>query len=112
MSGAALLARAADVGLSLRLEGDRVRWRAARPPPPALLAELRANRDAIAVTLAAEEVKRRRDALEERAAIMEFDGGMARRDAEAAARADLLSLGAPPTMIPHPSVTQCPFAKG
>ncbi len=34
---------------------------------------------------------------------MEFDGGMTRHEAEAAACADLLALGAPPAAIPHTS---------
>jgi hypothetical protein len=53
--------------------------------------------------LAADEALRWRDAYEERAAIMEYDGGMTRHEAEAAARTDLLALGAPPAAIPDTS---------
>ncbi len=49
-----LLARAAGAELSLWLEGGKVRWRAMRPPPPGVLEELRAHREAIAAALAAE----------------------------------------------------------
>ena len=95
---AALLARAAEAGLSLWLEENKVRWRAPRPPAPDLLADLRANRDAVSAALAAEEVsRRRRDVYEERAAIMEFDGTMARSEAEARACA-----GAPGKGFPQP----------
>ena len=82
--------------LWLRLEGNRILWRAARPPSPALLAELRANREVVATVLAAEEAERSRNTFEERAAIMEFDGGMSRCEPEGAARTDVSALGAAP----------------
>lgn len=53
MSGVAgLLERAADLGVRLRADGDRLLWEADREPPSALLAELRASKRELLVALA------------------------------------------------------------
>jgi hypothetical protein len=53
MSAAALMARAEAVGMRLRLDGDRVRFTAPKDPPADLLADLRENREAVRLALAA-----------------------------------------------------------
>ena len=49
-------------------------------------AAIRAERDALVLALLASEREAEQEAFEERAAIMQFDGGLARADAEVAAR--------------------------
>lgn len=54
MTAAALIARAAAVGVRLRLDGGRVRWSADAPPPADLLDDLRRHKRAIVEALAAD----------------------------------------------------------
>ncbi|WP_419899972.1 hypothetical protein [Roseomonas sp. USHLN139] len=53
MSQHPLIQRAEEAGVSIFLEGGRVRWRASQPPQPDLLAALKASQEEIAQALAA-----------------------------------------------------------
>jgi hypothetical protein len=79
MKFAALFNRLAAAGVKLRFDGARLAYRA-RPGAltPELSAAMTAARDGLV------------EAYEERAAIMEHDGGLARDEAEASAAADVL----------------------
>ncbi|WP_419900904.1 hypothetical protein [Roseomonas sp. USHLN139] len=55
MSQHPLIQRAEEAGVSLFLEGGRVRWRASQPPHPDLLVALRADLTAISAELAVTE---------------------------------------------------------
>lgn len=80
MNSARLLLDLHQRGVEIRVDGDRVRWRA---PSGALVPDdldlVRAHRDEVLDLL---------DAFEERAAILEFEHGMTRADAECAAWAE------------------------
>jgi hypothetical protein len=121
VSAAAIIARAQAASVSLRAEGDKLRWRAPAPPPPDLgqvLALLRAHKEEVlralrggwfgpdsvldaAVTVVTDVTHPAyerephaawwRELYEERAAIREHDGGMSRADAEAGALADCVA---------------------
>lgn len=82
MSALALLAEAQAAGLMLRAEDGRVHWRADTPPVPDLLARLGQQKAALLEILID---------VEERAAILEFDGGVSREQAEAQALAEVLA---------------------
>lgn len=71
-SALTLLSTARDAEFTLRLDGDRLVIRGPRSSA-SLVAELLANKDAVVALL---------EQLEERAAIMEFDGGLPRAEAE------------------------------
>ena len=81
MTAFALLAEAAAVGLALRAQDGRLHWRADAPPAPDLLARLQQHK-ADLLDLLAE--------VDERAGILEFDGGVPREQAEAQAAAEVL----------------------
>lgn len=90
MSGGALIAEAAAAGVTLvRIGDDRLRWTCAGPPPPDLLARIRAAKSEVLAALGTEDPQAWRDWFEERAAIREHDGGLSRDEAEAGALADL-----------------------
>lgn len=79
----ALLDRLYRRGVRLRLNGDRVRWFApVGVVTEADLAELRQHKVEVLAFLREEE----RDRFEERAAILEFDAGLSRHEAERRAR--------------------------
>jgi hypothetical protein len=54
VSARALLSEATAAGIVLRVESDRLRWRADAPPAPALLARLREHKAEIAALLSSE----------------------------------------------------------
>lgn len=83
MSADACVARAAAAGVSLAAsKGElRVRWPKGYPPPPELLADLRAHKAEIIARL----LEAAREVENERAAIMEIDSGLPRDWAEALA---------------------------
>lgn len=86
MTTPTLLDRLHRRGVRFRIDGDRLRWRA----PTGVMAEddisdLREQK-AEALAIIRDE---QRDQIEERAAIMEFDGEMTREEAERRARAEI-----------------------
>jgi D-serine deaminase-like pyridoxal phosphate-dependent protein len=86
VSALILLAEAKAAGLMLRAGDGRVHWRADTPPAPDLLARLGQQKGALLEILVD---------VEERAGILEFDGGAPREQAEAQALAEVLAhLGA------------------
>lgn len=93
MTGANLIAEARAAGLRLHPIGDgRLKWTCDAPPPPDLIAALKANKLAILAALSApSDAGGWRDYFEERAAIREYDGRMSRADAEAGAIADCVA---------------------
>src|SRR4051812_10289337 len=100
-----LLARAASAGLWLRLDGATVRWRSLLPPSAALLNELCASKQAVINALTAEAIGWR-DFLSECAAILEYDAGMPRAAAEAAAFAEAFDRWT----VEHPHAKAAEFA--
>lgn len=83
MNAAALIGEALAEGVTLWHEGGRVRYRGRRSTLTQMLPTLTAYRDELAEAL---RLEAQAEAFEERAAIMEYDGGMTREDAESAAR--------------------------
>jgi hypothetical protein len=81
-----LLQRVQAAGISLTVDGARLRYRA---PAGAITPELRADLQELKPTLLYE--------YHERAAIMEFDGGLARPEAERLAAEEVLNNGTPDT---------------
>jgi D-serine deaminase-like pyridoxal phosphate-dependent protein len=82
VSAVALLAEAAAAGLALRAEDGRLHWRADAPPASDLLARLRRHKAALLDLLTE---------VDERAGILEFDGGVPREHADAQAMAEVLA---------------------
>ena len=83
MSAEHLLDRLYRRGIRLRLNGDRVRWFApAGVMTDADLAALRRHKPEVIAIIREED----RDRIEERAAILEFDARLSRREAERRAR--------------------------
>ena len=82
MSALALLAEATSAGLVLRAEESHLHWRANAPPAPELMTRLRRYKEDL-IELLAE--------VDERAGILEFDGGVLREQAEAQAVAEVLT---------------------
>lgn len=84
MTAARLLVTLYQRGVAFSItDANRIRWRApAGVIGPAEIAELGAHRNALLDLL---------DAVEERAAIMEYDAGLTRAEAEAATWAELTS---------------------
>ena len=82
MTTLALLAEAAVAGLALRAEDGRLHWRADAPPAPDLLARLRQHKADLLELLTE---------VDERAGILEFDGGVPREQAEARGVAEVLA---------------------
>jgi hypothetical protein len=85
MSVIAILTEAKAAGIHVKLDGGRLLMKADRKPPDELIAALKLHRDEIRAWLEAEKL---RDATDERAAIIEHDGGAPRSWAEALARLD------------------------
>ena len=84
------LRRARDVGLVLWLGDDgRVNWQGPVEAFELNRRDLVAHRDEIAVLLEAERLEGMAEAFEERAAIMEYDGGLSRTEAETLARIEI-----------------------
>ena len=81
MSALGLLAEATAAGLTLRAEAGRLHWRANAPPAPDLLTRLRRHKADLLDLLTG---------VDERAAILEFDGAVPREQAEIQAVAEML----------------------
>ncbi len=104
MSATELIAEARAAGVRLYVvDGGGLKWTSATPPPADLLARLRENKPLLIRALEAighrvnrghrdGDAERWRDLFEERAAVREFDGGLSRADAEAAALGDLAQI--------------------
>ena len=75
-----LLAELRARGIALRTVGDRLRYRPAAAVPPELRERIVANKPALL------------ERFEERAAIIEFDGGLPREEAERRAWESVLGL--------------------
>lgn len=86
MSAAALIGEARSSGVTLWHDAGRVRYRGPRTAVMRVLPMLAAYRDDLAEAL---RLEAQAEAFEERAAIMEYDGGLSRGDAEASAIARL-----------------------
>ena len=82
MSALALLAEATAAGLTLRAEPGRLHWQAEAPPALDLLARLRRQKTDLLELLTE---------VDERAGILEFDGGVPREQAGAQAVAEVLA---------------------
>ena len=98
MIAADLISEATAAGLCLQAVGnDRLKCTSKGPPPPQLLARLRDRKADLIAALRAEDhrdhsiddAQRWRDAYEEKAAIRQYDGGLSRVEAEAAALLDM-----------------------
>ena len=83
MSPAAILETAHGAGIRVRVDGGDLVLEAPAPPPPAVLDLLTSHKAALLIHLRS---VADREAFEERAAILEFDGGLPREQAEAEAR--------------------------
>ena len=81
MTALAVLGEAMAAGLALRAEEGRLHWRANTPPAPEFLTRLRRHKADLLELLAE---------VDERAGILEFDGGVPREQAEAQALAEVL----------------------
>ena len=101
MSAAEALKAARAAGIQLGIDGDDLVLEAAVQPPPALIDLLSSHKASIVALLRPAEdgwsAEDRQVLFEERAAIIEFDGGMSRTWAEALARFD---PACPPCDIP------------
>lgn len=99
MNAAVLLEQVRQCGARIGINGDRLRIAAPAPLPDKLLLELRAHKLELLALLAANESPDPRsiaDWYQERATIMEFDGGLSRDDADQQAWArTLLRFGLP-----------------
>ncbi|MGB9670678.1 MAG: hypothetical protein ACPLXR_05955 [Halothiobacillaceae bacterium] len=84
MNAAALLADLRAAGFALHPDGDRLIVSPASKLTPAQREAIREHKPGLLACLWAETLK---EHFEERAAILEFDGGIPREEAEAAARA-------------------------
>jgi hypothetical protein len=82
VSALALLAEATAAGLTLRAEAGRLHWRSDAPPAPDLLAKLRRHKTDLLELLTE---------VDERAGILEFDGGVPREQADAQAVVEVLA---------------------
>jgi D-serine deaminase-like pyridoxal phosphate-dependent protein len=82
VSALALLAEATAAGLTLRTDAGHLHWRSDAPPAPDLLAKLRRHKTDVLELLTD---------VDERAGILEFDGGVPREQAEAQAVAEALA---------------------
>ena len=82
MSALALLAEAMAADLRLRAEEGRLHWRANAPPALEFLTRLRRHKTDLLELLAE---------VDERAGILEFNGGVPREQAEAQALAEVLT---------------------
>jgi hypothetical protein len=94
VSAPALLAEALVAGLTLRSENGRLHWQADAPPDSNLLARLRWHKADVLELLTD---------IDERAGILEFDGGIPREQAETKAFAEVLArveTGAAPRRRP------------
>ena len=92
MRAAALIRAANGAGVQMEVADDRLVLSAAKRPEESLLAELRASKAEILLRLRqnAEWSEEDWQALfDERAAIMEFDGGLPRAEAEALATEEI-----------------------
>lgn len=92
MSAAALVRRAIDAGVVLQVREDRLRLSSDSPPDDDLLHELRSAKPAIVAYLRGLAVWTEDDwnaLYDERAGIMEFDGGVPCAEAEASARKEV-----------------------
>lgn len=85
MNTATLLASCKQSGVTIRLEGDRLKVAGDEAAVTKLLPILKAHKQDLLALLTELE----RDFFEERAAIAEFDGGLSRSKAEAFAMAEL-----------------------
>ena len=101
MSAAEALKAARAAGIQLGIDGDDLVLEAAVPPPPAVIDLLSSHKASIVALLRPAEdgwsAEDRQVLFDERAAIIEFDGGASRTWAEALARLDPAS---PPGDIP------------
>ena len=89
MSAAALVGLAADAGVILRVKDDRLVLSSDTPPDEGFLHQLRSAKPAIVAYLRGLACWGEEDWTafhDERAGIMEFDGGLARAEAETQAR--------------------------
>ena len=81
-----------QLGIAVELDGERLSLRAGMAAPDHLLNQARTQRDAIAALLRPDHhgwtEEDRLVAIEERAAILEYDHGLSRQEAEAMARAN------------------------
>lgn len=81
-----------QLGVAVELDGDRLSLRASVAAPDHLLSEARRQRDAIAALLRPDHhgwtEEDRLTAIEERAAILEYDQGLPRAEADVLARAE------------------------
>ena len=85
MGARELLYELRAAGISVAVEGDRLLVRPADRLTDSYRAALRAAKPEVINLLAGSDVEVGGEAFEERAAIMEFDGGMSQAEAEAAA---------------------------
>lgn len=99
MTPASLIHEARRYGARFIVAGEKVRVEAPAPLPGVLLAELKAHKRELLALLAANDApdpERVREWYAERAAIMEYDGGLSRDDAELnAMRRTLVHFGLP-----------------
>lgn len=95
MTAAAIIASALASGVRVKLDGDRLVLSAANQPDDRLLEELRRKKPEIVEYLCGFSAWRDEDwqaLFDERAGIVEFDGGMSRSEAEAAAADEVARL--------------------
>jgi hypothetical protein len=89
MGAATILQSLADSGIFLTAHGENLHAEPRERLTEAMRASIRVHKAILHAYLRAEADQ---EAFEERAAIMEFDGGLSRTDAEAAARAAIYSV--------------------
>jgi hypothetical protein len=97
MAAAELLAECSRFGLTVQREGNKIALEAPAPPPPELLDRLRAAKPALLALLSDTAPGPDEIDFAERAAIIEFDGGIPREWADGFARLDCAT---PPAGIP------------
>jgi hypothetical protein len=103
VNAAALISAARAAGMSVKVEGERLVLSAPQRPDDRLLDELRRHKSEIVAYLHGLAVWTEEDwqaLFDERAGIVEFDGGLPRKDAEATAAREATLLrslvGLPP----------------
>ena len=117
MTAHATMARLKVAGVALRIDGGNLRCAPADKLTPELLADIRANKPELMALLSGQAEQKidlpitpylqpDLDAFEERAAVVQYDGGVTRTEAEAAAAREMVPAASTSERMPAPPRTR------